>query len=62
MSIFLQLKQSIFGTPAWALEKISEARENKLQALDLSRQYNDSREALTKLPYKDFVQAEKMLA
>jgi len=49
---FRKIKQSLFGTPQWALEKIREAKEKKLDQLDLSGFFVDER--LAKLPYEIF--------
>ena len=54
MSTFQRNEQSMVDTPAWALEKIREAKEKKLATLHLSVAYNDSREKLTKLPDEIF--------
>jgi Leucine-rich repeat (LRR) protein len=48
-SIFQRIKQSVFGTTAWALEKIREAKKKKLATLDLSSASIVSRENLTRL-------------
>jgi GTPase SAR1 family protein len=47
MSIFQRNKQSMSGTPEWALKKIREAKENKSGYLDLSAPFDKS---LTNLP------------
>ena len=60
MSIFQRIKQSISGTPEWALEKIREAQEKKINVLDLSFIYNRGREKLTKLPEEIFELSELM--
>jgi len=51
---FSKAKQSFFGTPRWALEKINEAKEKKLESLDLSRNYLDKREQLVLFPDQIF--------
>lgn len=52
VSIAQPMKQGSIGTtvPQWALERIRDAKERKLEALDLSVVAGEERECLSKLP------------